>query len=157
MWNAGLIFGINGWLLGGLITLGVIIIAIIVLYFVGRKMQKKQDTAMTEMQANAQWASALIIDKKRMKLSEAGFPQVILENTPKIAKLSKVPVVKAKIGPQIHSLMCDEKIFELLPIKKEVKLKLAGIYIMDARGMRNPLVKEEKVKKGLFSRFKKKK
>ncbi len=157
MLNASLIFGINGWVLGLLITLGVIIVAIVVLYFVGRKMQKKQDAAMSEMQANAQWATALIIDKKRMKLRDAGFPQIVVDQTPKYARGTKVTVVKAKIGPQIRSLMCDEKAYELIPVKKEVKLKLAGIYIMDAKGVRGPLVKEEKKKKGLFARFKKEK
>lgn len=154
--NANLVFAMNGWLLGGLITLGVIVILFIVLYFVGRKMQRKQDAAMSEMAANAQMYSALIIDKKRMKLKDAGFPQIVVDQTPKYARGTKVAVVKAKVGPQIRSLMCDEKIFDLVPVKKEVKIKVSGIYIMDVKGVRGPLTKEEpKKKKGLFGRFKK--
>ena len=34
---------------------------------------------------------------------------------------SKMPIIKAKIGPQIMSLICDEKIFDSVPVKKEVK------------------------------------
>ena len=52
--------------------------------------------------------------------------------------------------------MCDEKIFDVLPVKKEAKIKLSGIYIMNARGVRGPLVKEEKKKKGFFARLRKK-
>lgn len=32
------------------------------------------------------------------------------------------------------SLMCDEKIFPVLPVKKELKVVLSGIYIMDVKG-----------------------
>lgn len=121
-----------------LIVLGIIVlvfvILMIVLYFVGKKMQKKQDESQAQMQAASQVASILVIDKKRMKLKEAGLPKMVLENTPKYLRGSKVPIVKAKIGPKIMSLMCDEKIFPLLPVKKELKVVISGIYIMDVKG-----------------------
>ena len=153
--SPALVFGINGWLLAGIIVLAVVLAAFVVLYIIGRKMQKKNDAVMQEMMANAQMVNALIIDKKHMKLIDAGFPQVVIDQTPKYARRTKVAVVKAKIGPQIRSLMCDEKCFDLIPVKKEAKLKVSGIYIMDVKGVRGPLVKDEKKKKGLFSRFKK--
>lgn len=121
-----------------LLVLGIIvvimIIALIVLYFVGKKMQKKQDESQAQMQAAAQTATILVIDKKRMKLKDAGLPKIVLENTPKYLRGSKVPIVKAKIGPRIMSLMCDEKIFPVLPVKKELKVVMSGIYIMDVKG-----------------------
>ena len=121
-----------------LLVLGIIvvimIIALIVLYFVGKKMQKKQDESQAQMQAAAQTATILVIDKQRMKLTDAGLPKVVIENTPKYLRGSKVPIVKAKIGPRIMSLMCDEKIFPVLPVKKELKVVLSGIYIMDVKG-----------------------
>lgn len=135
----------------GIIVL-VLIIALVVLYFVGKKMQKKQDESQAQMQAAAQVASILVIDKKRMKLKDAGLPKVVLENTPKYLRGSKVPIVKAKIGPKIMSLMCDEKIFPVLPVKKELKVVLSGIYIMDVKGrgvLENP---QEKL--GLWQRAK---
>lgn len=125
-----------------LIVLGIIVLVLvilmIVLYFVGKKMQKKQDESQAQMQAAAQTTSILVIDKKRMKLKEAGLPKVVLENTPKYLQRSKVPIVKAKIGPKIMSLMCDEKIFPLLPVKKQLKVVISGIYIMEVKG-RNAL------------------
>ena len=51
----------------------------------------------------------------------------------------KVPIVKAKIGNQIMSLMCDEKIFEQIPVKKSVKAKVSGIYILEVKGLRTNL------------------
>ena len=65
-----------------------------------------------------------------------------------------MPVVKAKIGPKIMTLMCDEKIFPLVPVKKEVKAVISGIYITEVRGIRGPLEVKEEKKKGFFKRKK---
>jgi hypothetical protein len=64
-----------------------------------------------------------------------------------------VPIVKAKIGPKIMTLMCDDKIFDLIPVKKEVKAVMNGIYIMDVKGMRSNL-DVKPVKQKFFQRMK---
>ncbi len=129
-----------------LIVLGIIVLILLaimaVLYFVGKKMQKRQEESQAQMQAASQTATILVIDKKRMKLKEAGLPKVVLENTPKYLRGSKVPIVKAKIGPKVMSLMCDDKIFPVLPVKKELKVVISGIYIMGVKG-RNVLENPE--------------
>lgn len=135
------------WLIILLVIAAVLLIGVIVLAIVGNKMQKKNAVAQEQLRASAQSTSMLVIDKKRIKLKDAGFPQVVLDQTPKYARNTKVPVVKAKIGPQIHSLMCDEKIFDLIPVKKEVKAMVSGIYIVSVKGLRGSLVKEETPKK----------
>ena len=127
------------------IILAVLIIVFIVLSIVGKKLQAKQEAS--------QIASILVIDKKRMKLKEAGLPKMIVDNTPKYLRGSKIPVVKAKIGPRIMTLMCDEKIFPLLPVKKELKVVLSGIYIMDVKGSRNNLLQQPE-KMGFFQKMK---
>ena len=143
------------WQIVLLIVLAVIIVALVALYFVGSKLQKKQEASQKEMQENSQSMSMLIIDKKRMKLKEAGFPQMVIDQTPKYLRNSKVPVVKAKIGPKITNLMCDEKVFEVIPVKKEVKAVVSGIYIMGVKGLRSGLdQKPEKV--GFFKKMKNK-
>ena len=143
---------------GGIITIVVIVLliaAIVGLYFWGKKLQTKQDEQQEQLKAMAQHVSMLIIDKKRMKIKEAGLPAAVLENTPKYLRGSKVPVVKAKVGPKIMTLMCDEKIFDLVPVKKEVKAIVSGIYITEVKGIRGPLATPEK-KKGFFKRLFKK-
>ncbi|MBO5489591.1 MAG: hypothetical protein J5972_06780, partial [Eubacterium sp.] len=121
------------WIVLGIIA-AVLLVAAIVLYFVSKKMQKKQDESQAQMQANSQVASILVIDKKKMKLKESGLPKMVLEGTPKYLRGSKVPIVKAKIGPKVMSLMCDDKIFSQLPVKKEIKVVISGIYIMGVKG-----------------------
>jgi len=136
-----------------LVALIVFIITTVILYFVGKKAQKKQAQQQEMMQANKQSVSMLIIDKKRMKLKDAGLPQMVLEQTPKLMRRAKMPIVKAKVGPQIVSLVCDEKIFDSIPVKKEVKASVSGIYILEVRGLHGKKqVTTETKKKGFFKR-----
>ena len=130
----------------------VIILAIIlvVLYFLGKKAQKKQEEQQAQIDAAKQTVSMLIIDKKRMKLKESGLHQMVIDQTPKLMRGSKLPIVKAKVGPQIVSLVCDEKIFNDVPVKKEVKAVVSGIYITDVRGLHGKKMPKETKKKGFL-------
>lgn len=134
-----------------LVILAIVIVAFVALIFVGRKLQKRQEESEQQMKIGAQTVSILVIDKKKMKLKEANLPKVVVEQTPKYLRGSKVPIVKAKIGPKVMSLVCDAKVFELIPVKKEVKAVMNGIYIMDVKGLRSNL-EAKKEKQGLFKR-----
>lgn len=129
-----------------LIILAILIIAGVVLYFLGKRTEKKQAEQKEQLDAVAQTVNMLIIDKKKLKIKDAGFPAVVLENTPKYLRWSKVPVVKAKVGPRIMTLMCDAQIYDLIPVKKEVKAVVSGIYITSVRGLRGPLETPKKKK-----------
>ena len=131
--------------------IGVLLVGVIVLYFIGKKLQKRQEESQVQMEAASQVATILVIDKARMRLKEAGLPAVVMENTPKYLRRSKIPVVKAKIGPKIMTLMCDEKIYPQLPVKKNLKVKLSGIYIMGVIG--RGVLEQPEEKKGLFKKF----
>ena len=109
-----------------LIILAIVLVALGLLYYFGNRMQKKQEAQQEQLAAAAQQVSLLVIDKKKMKLKDAGFPQIIVDNTPKYLRRSKVPVVKAKIGPRIMTMMCDTQIYDLIPVKKEVKATVSG-------------------------------
>ena len=137
-----------------LVILVVLIIACVVLYFLGKKAEKKQAEQQEQLDAVAQTVSMLIIDKGKMKLKDSGLPQIVIDNTPKYLRRSKVPVVKAKVGPRIMTLMCDAQIYPLINVKKEVKSTVSGIFINGVKGVRGALETPEK-KKGFFARFKK--
>ena len=105
-----------------LLVIFVILLAVFIgLMIFGNKLRKQQDEQQAQIDAAKQVMSMLIIDKKKMKLKDAGLPAVVLENTPKYLRRSKVPVVKAKVGPKVMTLMCDASIYDLIPVKKEVK------------------------------------
>lgn len=95
-----------------LVILAVLIVGVVVLYFLGKKAQKKQAEQQEQIEAYKQTVSMLIIDKKRMKLKDAGLPAAVIEQTPKLLRGSKLPIVKAKVGPQVMTLVCEESIFE---------------------------------------------
>ena len=135
-----------------LVILAVLIIGLIVLYFLGKKAQKKQNEQQEMLEANKQTVSMLIIDKKRMKIKDSGLPQMVIDQTPKLMRGSKLPIIKAKVGPQIASLICDEKIFESVPVKKEVKAVVSGIYVLDVKGLHGKAESKPEKKKSAFKR-----
>ena len=139
-----------------LVILAVLLIALVVLYFLGKKAQKKQAEQEEMIAAAAQQVNILVIDKGQMKLKDAGFPSVVLENTPKYLRRSKVPVVKAKVGPKISVLIADEKVFDQIPVKKEVKAEVSGLYIVGVKGIRGSLETPAPKKKGFFKRLRNK-
>ena len=87
-----------------------------------------------------------------MRLKDSGLPQAVIDQTPKAMRLSRVPVVKAKVGPQVMSLICDAAIFDSVPVKKEVKATVSGIYITGFKGLHGKNVAEP-VKKSKFKQF----
>ena len=136
-----------------LIVISVVIVAsIIALYFLGKRAKKKQDEQQAMLEANKQTVSMLIIDKKKMKLRDSGLPQIVLNQTPKLMRGSKLPIIKAKVGPQIMSLICDDKIFDSVPVKKEVKAVVSGIYVLNVKGLHGKQTETVPAKKK--SRFK---
>ena len=126
-----------------LVILVVLIAATIALYFFGKKAQKRKDEQDAQLAATAQTVPMLIIDKKRMRLNQAGLPQAVIDQTPKLMRRSKLPIVKAKVGPKVMTLIADDSCFDLIPIKKEVKATVSGIYITKVTGVRGPLEKPE--------------
>ena len=95
-----------------IVILVILVILLVVLYFLGKKMQKKQAEQEAQIEAAKQTVTMLIIDKKKLKLKDAGLPAVVLEQTPKYMRRAKFPIVKAKVGPQIMSLICDASILD---------------------------------------------
>ena len=130
----------------------ILLIVMVVLYFLGKKAQKKKEEQDEQMKAAAQ--TVTIIDKKRMRLKDAGLPQQVLAQTNKLMQRSKLPIVKAKVGSRVMTFIADEKIFEEIPVKKEVKATVSGLYITGVRGLRGPLEKPQgKQKKSLRAKL----
>lgn len=138
-----------------LLIVAIVLVALIVFLFIfGRKAQRKQAETEAQMKAYEQTMSMLIIDKKRMKMKDAGLPAMVMEQTPKLMRNSKLPVVKVKVGPQIMTMIADAKVFDQIPIKKEVKATVSGIYITGVKGIRGSVTKEQEKTKKKKSKFK---
>ncbi len=145
------------WGTVGSVMLAIAIILLIlmgVLYYFGRKMSRQQAEQQPMIDANTQNVTLLIIDKKKLSVKDAvaaGLPKQVQEQTPVYLKLSKLPVVKAKVGPQIMTLMADPAIFDQLPLHKECKVAVAGIYIRKILSVRGGAVPKAPEKKGFMA------
>ena len=140
-----------------LVILVIVAVALAVLYFMGRKLEKRQVEQQNLLEAAAQTVTMLVIDKKKMKIKDANLPKIVYEQTPKYLRWAKVPVVKAKVGPRVMTLLADEKVFAALPLKTEAKVVVSGIYITQLKSVRGgagPIPPKHKV---FFSRFQKEK
>ena len=130
------------------VILVILIIAVIVLgllYYFGTKMQARQVEQQKLMESMTQTATMLIIDKKKMNLKEAPLPKQVYEGTPWYLRWQKVPVVKAKVGPKIVTLLAEPGVFKHLPLKSEVKVKISGLYISEI--VKGAVFDEKEIKK----------
>lgn len=119
-----------------LIVLGVIAVVLIVLYFLGSKLQTKQANADKAMQQMSMVVSLLVIDKQKLRVKDSGLMKQVQDAIPAYIRWRKFPIVKARIikaniagGAQVMSFICDPKVFKIIPVKTEVKVTVAGIYI----------------------------
>ena len=79
------------------VILVILLILLAVLYFFGRKLERRQRESESMLKAAEQTVSMLIIDKKKLKMKESGLPKMVIDQTPKYMFWAKVPVVKAKV------------------------------------------------------------
>jgi hypothetical protein len=112
------------------IVLAVVITALVIgFFFLKKKMKKKMDDQQSLVDQHKVTTSILVLEKRKDRVTNANMPKSVMDQIPKIYKVRKVPLVKAKIGPQVMDLLCDEEVFDKLPERKTVRVELAGIYI----------------------------
>ncbi|OON97739.1 MAG: hypothetical protein ATN31_01295 [Candidatus Epulonipiscioides saccharophilum] len=119
----------NGWLVA---LIWVIVIGAILtgLYFWGKRIQGRLDQQQAMINEHKQATQIFVIDKKKDKLANINLPKMVKEQIPKKQAKRQMPVVIAKIGPQILTLLCDESVYNVLPVKKTCKVELAGVLIV---------------------------
>lgn len=138
----------------GLIVLIVVLVLVaaaiigLVIYF--NKQQKKVKESEAQIDAMKQTMPMLIIDKKIMKMKDAGFPQSVMDQTPWYLKGMKFPILKVRVAGRVMPLICENKIFDMVPVKKEVKATVSGMYVTKVEGLHGKLPMPEAKKKGFF-------
>jgi len=123
---------------GDIIIIVVAIVAIIIvgLYFLNRWAYKKIDNQQAIIDKAKVLTTIYVIDKKKDKITNIKMPKAVVTQMPKIYKLMKMRFVQAKIGPQIITLICDKNVFDAIPVKKTVKVDIAGLYIVGMPGLK---------------------
>lgn len=120
------------------VTVGIAVV-LGVLTYLGRRAEKQQAEQKAQLDAMAQTVSVLVIDKKKMKIKDAGLPAIVEKEMPRRARFVKFPIVKCKVGPKIMSFLCDEDVFAVIPVKKECKVVISGLYITAIKSARGGL------------------
>jgi len=109
----------------------VVIVALVIAFRIFRKrMRKRMANQKAVVDQHKVTTSIFVIDKKKGKLADARLPKPVIDQIPTIYKFRKLPLVTAKVGPQIVTLICEEDVFKKLPEKKNVRVDLAGIFIV---------------------------
>lgn len=140
------------WLIVILSILAVVLVAFIVLLILGGRLQKKANSQQEALASAAQTVSMLIIDKKKLKITEANLPKVVTDQVPKYARRAKFPIVKARVvggGSKPMNLIADATVFDILPVGKECKVVVSGIYITEIKSVRGGVIPAPPKKKGL--------
>lgn len=123
-----------------LIVIAAILVGgIILLYFLGKRAEKKKAEQDEQIAAAAQQITMLVIDKKKLRLKDSGLPQAVIDQSPKMAKLAKLPIVKAKVGPRVMTFIAEGTVYDMIPLKKEVKATVSGLYITGVKGLRGAI------------------
>ena len=128
-----------------LVIIVILAILLVVLYILGSRMQKRQAEQQTMIDASKQTVSILAIEKKKLKIGDSGLPKMVIDQTPWYMKWAKLPIVKAKIGPKVVTMIADEKVFFQLPLRTEAKgCHQRSLYHRDQeRARRHPAAAEE--------------
>ncbi len=140
------------------IVLIVAIALLVLLFFVMRRINKKAEARQLEQQETMeqykQTINMLVIDKKKLRIKDTDLPQQVKDSTPWYGSLFKMPIVKARVGTKMMTFIAEKEVFDVIPIKKEVKATVSGLYITNVRAIRGTLEKPA-AKKGFFAKLRK--
>ena len=116
-----------------LIVIFILVAIFVGLYFLNKRGMKRMVQAQDFIDQNRMTVQIFVIDKRQEKPTEKNIPKAVYDQMPKTTRMRKTNLVRAKIGPQIVTLMCDNPVYEVLPVKKTVKVDIAGMYIVDKK------------------------
>ena len=125
----------TGWIVT-IIILAAGIAAILILNMMSKRIQKRHDAQQEQINSYKQTYSMLVIDKKKMRMQEAGFPDYVVAQMPRLSRMFKYPVVKAKVGPKVMTFITEKQVYEQIPVKREIKADVSGLYITGIRSVR---------------------
>jgi hypothetical protein len=113
------------WLIIAIVA-GLLVIGFL---FLKKKMKEKMAVQQELIEQMKMTQTIFVIAKRIDNIKNSDIPKKVLDQIPKMYKIKKIPLVKAKIGPMVIDLICEENIFSKIPEKKNVKVEIAGIFI----------------------------
>ena len=95
------LFAVKAWVVVTIIVIIALVAGLVALSIYGKKLQNRQEESQKQLQAAAQNASFLVIDKKKMKLKDSGLPQLVIDQTPKRFRGQKVQIGRASCRERV--------------------------------------------------------
>ncbi|MGL5677548.1 MAG: hypothetical protein ACRDDX_14155 [Cellulosilyticaceae bacterium] len=129
------------WMIWTLVAVFVVALAV-GLFFWGKKLQKKYDEQQQLINQHKQAVQLFVIDKKKDTINNLKLPKQVKDQIPKMQRKRKMPVVIVKVGPQIQTLLCDESVYNSIPVKKQIRAELAGIMLVNVLSGKLPETKK---------------
>ena len=120
-----------------LLIIGILAVLVAGIFFLNRWASKKLGTQQDIIEKTKASVSIYVIDKRKDKAQNVTLPKAVMQNLPKSARFLKLHFVKAKVGPQIITLICEKNVFNALNPKKNYQVELSGIYIANVKGMKS--------------------
>lgn len=113
----------------------VIAVVVFAVYKLSSRNYKRSIEAEEFIKANKQVASIYVIDKKFAKPTENDFSRQVFDQFNNTMKRRKMCMVRAKVGPQILTLITEKNVYDVLVPKKTVKVELSGLFIVSVVGV----------------------
>ena len=135
-----------------IIVMVVLAVAIFAIYKLSNRNYRRNIETQDFIEANKQTLSIYVIDKKFAKPRENGFSRQIYRQVRPSARERRVCMVRAKVGPQIVTLITDKSVYDVLATKKTVKVEISGLYLVKVVGV-NLADKKKKTLKERMSLF----
>ena len=110
-----------------LVILLILVVVLAVLYFLGRKMEKRQVEQQSAIDAAKQTVSLMAIDKKKLKIKEAGLPPIVFLQLPLKTE------IKVEISGLYITAIKSVPRGGLIPLpkKKTIGQRIKGIFKKD--------------------------
>jgi len=136
------------WVIVVYVIIAVLIIAAFIGYrFFRRYLNRKMVEQKTIVNENKQTVSIFVMEKRKGKITSANLPKSVTDQIPVLYKIKKMPLITAKVGPQIVTLICDDDLYDKIPDKKNVNVELAGIFIASIKQQQNTSKAKNKSKR----------
>ena len=114
----------------------IILIAIAVIYiFYQKNVGRKSDETKELIQKTKQELTVFVIDKKFERPTPENTSAAVYEKIKGLNKTRKIGIIRGKVGPRIYSFMCSKDVYNVIPVKKSVKVMASGLYIISVVGI----------------------
>ena len=132
----------------------IILIGIAIAYVLYQKnVGKKSDETKELIEKTKQEISVFVIDKRFEKPSPSNTPKAVYEKIKGLNKARKIGIVKGKVGPKIYTFMCSKDVYNVLPVKKNVKVMASGLYIISVKGINLADKKKKSIREKMMSEY----